>query len=185
MDNQKVLNEYVKTDERNFYNLLIARQLLEGLSGDAYHMKRADLMILSANYGARQEVIKKNTETTRSGFQKAYDWLVNKFGGRGEDKIGVIPFIPIAIIAAVAYLTAEVSTTYIAKKEEAKRDLGVTDKLVTAIASEADPEVKAEIARRLNIKVAPSGGFSIKNLITAAVVIYGLAQVAQLLKKNG
>jgi len=176
MDNQEVLNQAIKIDQKVFHNLLVAREYFEGLSFIKKSLRIVQLVVLANVYRARQLSLLESTRTPQKGYKKAYEWLVNKFTNGGGNSIGALPLIPIAIIAATALVGGTLGNTYITKKQQAQRDLAVTNKLLQALAEEVNPEVKKAIAARLNVQ-AP-GTASNFGLIASggiAIILLGIA----------
>lgn len=164
MSNQEILNEAIRTDQQVFHNLLVAREFLEGLPFFKRSVKQLELEVRMNLYRARQLALLESSKRPQRAYKRPYTWLVQKFTFGNGDAIGAIPLIPIAIIAATAFVGGSWGNTYISKSQEAKRDLGITQKLLQQLAEESDPEVKKAIAARLNIKV-PGQSSMIQNIL--------------------
>lgn len=139
---QDLMNELLKSDQLLFHRILLIYSRKEKLNQQGVKTPALDLQleVISEQYNARQEFIRKNATGVKSGYREKFKTLVQRFasmfGVSGEAQtIGAPPLL--IICAVVALVSAASAVALIAalrpKYDESKKNLKVSDDLEAAL----------------------------------------------------
>lgn len=161
---QDLMNELLKSDQVLFHRLLNIYARKEKLNAAGVKTDKEDLQIeiLSEQYNARQEWIRKNGTGVKAGYRESFKALAQKFssmiGISGEMQgIGAPPLLIICAVVAVVSIGATVAliAALRPKYDESKKSLVVSDDLDAALTAyeKTNPGSRAKIEENLEEQI--------------------------------